>query len=107
MISWHTSSIPKEDVSSRPLYCYRGILSPNNQYNIYYTKYSGLSPCLLLLIFPDYISYSIRIRAYHSSSSVQGCTLDYSLYGNTLEVRYLYTSYPTNDSTSPDYPGSR
>jgi len=37
---------------------YGGILSPNNEYNIYSTKYSPVSLCPILPVFPDSISYS-------------------------------------------------
>jgi len=50
----------------------RGYFKSQFQYNIYWTKYSHLSPCPSFLVFPDSISHSLQIRAYHSSLSVQG-----------------------------------
>jgi len=72
----------------------RGYFKSQFQYNIYLTKYSRLSLVPFSSSSQTQSLILLRIRAYHSSSSVQGRSLDHSSKGNCPVVMYLGTLYP-------------
>ena len=70
-----------------------GVLSLNNPYNIYQTKYSRISKSLLIpRLSQDLTSYS-QTKAFHSALSIQGCSSHNTLKANNSVVIYCCTSY--------------
>jgi len=95
---WRSDTIGDNPSTVNLPQCVTGIFRPNNQYNIYWTKWSCLSnqsPYQLPRLSQDSTSYLVPLeRAQQSTLSVQGSSSPNSWKGYNPAVKYRWTSCP-------------